>query len=177
MPRPERRPAPPVPMGFFPTPGGAGFVFITTGSNVGQWVLATSLIPPFGTPEKAICAAPVPNGTAVPLRAGGRVLTVAAYAATFGALTRQVRFFATIETTAGTAHVRLRNMTRNETVTGTDFTTMNIAPTEFNVLLTVGVGVGDLVNGDTYEVQVWITGGGATDVAICENGRLEIVYA
>ncbi len=174
--RPERRAAPPVPMGFFPTPVGPDYVFVTTGPNVGHWVLASTLIPPLGTPEKTICAAPVQNTLPNPLRAGGRILNVSAYPAAFGLLVRQVRFFATIECTAFVAHVQLWNTTRGELVTGTHFNTANNFPTEFNVAVVVGVAAGNLVNGDTYEAQVWLVGGGGADVAICENARLEIGY-
>lgn len=81
------------------------------------------------------------------------------------------------ETTAGTATIRLQNITDNETVTGTSQTTSSVANTEVSVSLTIGSSAGNLKTGKTYEVQLELTGGSALDRATVTNSRLVLTYS
>lgn len=106
------------------------------------------------------------------------MLSVAAqFPANIGTLTRTVTYSISLETTAGTCNSRLYNRTDNEVVTGTSITEVaTTAPVEHRVVLTVGAAAGNLKDGKLYEVDIWLTGGGAADVAICTNAHLEISY-
>jgi len=114
-------------------------------------------------------------------RAGSRLLDVLYWPATIGALTRSIYFKADIEcsTPGTTANVRLQNITDNETVTGTALNTGLQVNTEVvSAALTVGVAAGNLKSGTPkqYEVQVSLTGGGASDTVTITNARLCVRY-
>lgn len=113
------------------------------------------------------------------IRAGGRFLDLTPWPATIGTLTRTVKFVANIESSfsGATAHVQLQNVTDNETVTGTNLTTSNLSNTEVSATVTVGSSSGNLKTSKTYEVQVYLSGGGATDRVTITNARLLITYA
>jgi hypothetical protein len=131
---------------------------------------------PFVYNELVLDANAVSNTTTTPQRAASRIVLTSRYASTLGALNRTVRFKATLETTAGTAHVDLYNETDAETVTGTSLTTTNAGPSEVSATLTLGAAAGNLKDNKMYSVRVWITGGGGTDAATLSNARLEVTY-
>lgn len=105
------------------------------------------------------------------------MIDLSLYPAAIGPFARTVQFFANMETTAGTCHVTLHNVTDGEDVTNAVFTTPNTTNTEISATLTVGIAAGNLKTGKVYEVEVWITGGAVTDRAIVTNARLSISYA
>jgi hypothetical protein len=114
-------------------------------------------------------------------RVGNRLIDLAFWPATIGALTRQIYFKADIEVSSGatTGNVRLQNVTDNETVTGTAVNTTSTSNTELSVgPLPVGVAVGDLKTGTpkSYQVQVSLTGGGGGDTVSITNARLCVRY-
>ena len=115
---------------------------------------------------------------ASPVRFGARFLDLTPFPAIHSSgLTRVIEFVANIETTAGLAHVRLRNRDDVETIIGTDLSTASLTSLEVRSgPLTVGTGVGDLKDDKMYEVEVHISGGGGTDSAACTNARLEVSY-
>jgi hypothetical protein len=133
-------------------------------------------VPPFVHDEIVFVGAPISNGTATPKRTASRVVQIARYSPVYGPLSRVVWFKATLETTAGSANVDLYNETDSETVTETALTTTSTDPTELSALLPVGSAPGDLKDNKLYSVRVWITGGGASDVATIRHARLEITY-
>lgn len=116
-------------------------------------------------------------GTSTPTRTGAKFVDLTEFPASVGTFNRTVTFFADIETTVGTANVRLYNVTDGEVVTGTQLTTTNTTNTEVSVVVTVGSSAGNLKTGKSYEVDVWITGGGVSDRATCTNARLRFSYA
>jgi hypothetical protein len=115
-------------------------------------------------------------GTSTPTRAGGLVISLAGFPASLGSLNRHLTFYADIETTTGTAHVQLYDVTASAVVTGTPLTTTALVNTEASAALTVGASP-DFVSGDSYEVDVWITGGGSSDRATVTNARIVVTYS
>lgn len=144
-----------------------------------QWCVITSNTP--RTPTEMIFTAGVfSTGISTPTRVGGRYIDLAPYIGTtgiVGTFASTVKFYANIETTAGTANVRLYNVTDGEVVTGSLLTTTNTTNTEVNGTLTVGSSVGNLKTQKVYEVDIFITGGGGTDRATCTNARLLFSYS
>lgn len=119
------------------------------------------------------------NNISTPFAAGGRIVDLSGYPATFGTLTRTVTFFVDLQSTSGsaTAFVQLHNDTDNEIVTGTVLSTQNTAPTEFSSVLTVGSSPGNLKTGKMYLVEIYTTGGLASDHVTITNARLVVTYA
>ena len=130
-----------------------------------------------GTIELELVSTYVSTNLSTPQRAGGRIIDLSTYPAVIESFTRSVAFKADLETTAGTCHVTLHNVTSGEDVTGAVFTTTNTTNTEISGTLTVGVAAGNLKTGEVYEVTVWITGGSVADRAVVTNARLSISYA
>ncbi len=114
--------------------------------------------------------------SASPVRFGSRFLDLTPFPALHpSGLTRVIEFVANIETTAGTAEIRLRNRDDTETVTGTAMSTTSLTNIEKRSgSLTVGTGAGDLKDDRMYEVEVYISGG--PGAASCTNARLEVSY-
>lgn len=111
-----------------------------------------------------------------PVRFGSRFLDLSPFPAVQAGLNRRIEFVANIETSGGTASVRLRNRDDAETVTGTTLTTSSLTNVERRSgILTVGVAAGELKDDKMYEVEVWESGGGG-GAATCTNARLEITY-
>lgn len=115
-------------------------------------------------------------------RVGSRKINMASYPATIGTLSRTVKFFATIEATTvtTTATIRLKDVTNNVTVTGTQLTTTSTTASEVSsAALTVGSSSGNIRSDSAamYEVQLEMTGGGVSDSVTCTDARVIISYA
>lgn len=116
--------------------------------------------------------------TSVPTRVGSRIIDLTGIPSTLpDGRTLTAKFVVAIETTAGTANVQLKNMTDNELVSSTSFTTTNTQSTEFSGTVTVGVAAGNLKTGKLYEVQLFLTGASGLDRASSTSARLIFTYA
>jgi len=111
-------------------------------------------------------------------RVGSRYIDLSAFPTTLAdGRSLVAKFVVDIETTAGTANVLLKNITDNETVTSSSFSTSNLQSTEFTGTLTVGSSSGNLKTGKLYEVQLSLSGGGSLDRATCTHARIVLSYA
>lgn len=113
-------------------------------------------------------------GITTPTRLAERYFDISTYPATSGALNRVVKFKASFETTAGTAHCQLYNSTWGEVVV--DSTTASLTTTETSNTLTVSNTANNLRTASNYMVRAHIIGGGALDHVTVTNARLEITY-
>jgi hypothetical protein len=106
---------------------------------------------------------------------------VSNYPATAAGLNRHIRFAVTFESQgAGTANVKLVDITDSADITGTLTTTTSQAATTFTSSdLTVGSSAGNIRSDSVkqYELQLWMTGGSGSDQVACTSARLLITYS
>jgi hypothetical protein len=116
-----------------------------------------------------------------PLRIGARDIDVSNYPATAAGLSRHIRFACTFESQgSGTANIKLVDITDSADITGAASTTTSQAATTFTSSdLTVGSSAGNIRSDAVkqYELQLWMTGGGANDRVACTSARLLITYS
>lgn len=154
----------------------AGFTKTVLAVDASGDVVADTSLP---LPLEIPLVAGVANvGSSVATRIGSRIIDLTGIPSTLpDGRTLTAKFVVAIETTAGTANVQLKNMTDNELVSSTSFSTTNTQSTEFSGTLTVGVAAGNLKTGKLYEVQLYLTGGSGLDRASSTSARLLFTYA
>ncbi len=122
------------------------------------------------------------NNVSTPFRVGARAVDMSPYpTTTLDGRTRTMKFRADLEVSnaAAVAHVQLKDITNNVIITGSTLTTSSTTSVELSAEINSGSFAGvmrtDMVA--QYEVQIFITGGGATDQVICRNARVTITYS
>jgi hypothetical protein len=154
-------------------------------TNYGWAATVNPIIRAAGTSPGTITVAELPivagvfsTGFSTPTRAGSRRVPLVQYPPTVGSLTRFIAFYASLEATGGTCNVQLYDVDNAWVITGTSLSVSTPINTEIgNTGLPVGSSPGDLVDGDTVEVDISLTGGGPSDRAIVTNARLVVYYA
>lgn len=119
-------------------------------------------------------------GSTTPTRVAASVLSLANFPDKSGSKNRQQTFEVTFEVTSALAlgHAYLYNVTRSEVVAARTFTTRSLAPDTQSLALTAGTGAGELRDGDTYELDLWITEApSGQDRVICTHSALQVTYA
>lgn len=134
--------------------------------------------------ERYFAAGLFSNGQNSFSRVGSRTIDMSQFPATIGALSRTVKFLASVDMTAGatTVEIQLVDITDADAIiTGTDMTSSSTSSTEKNSgALTVGSASGNIRNDKVavYEVQLKMNGGTlGTDQVFCTNARIEVSYS
>jgi hypothetical protein len=117
-----------------------------------------------------------------PFRVGARAVDMSPFpSTTLDGRTRTMTFKADLEVTnaAATGFVRIKDVTNNVVITSSTLSTSSLTSVELSANINSGVTPGLMRTDMTaqYEVQIFITGGGANDQVICRNARINIVYS
>jgi len=117
-----------------------------------------------------------------PLRVGARAVDMSSYpVTTLDGRSRTMTFRADLEVTnpAATATVQLKDVTNNVIITNSVLTTQSLTSVELSAAISSGNFAGTMRTDMTamYEVQIFITNGGANDQVICRNARIYITYS
>jgi len=122
------------------------------------------------------------NGLSNPMRVGSRAVDMSSYpATTLDGRSRTMKFIVDLEVTnsSATGFVQLKDVTNNVIITSSPLSTQSQTSVELSATINSGSFSGvmrtDMIA--MYEVQIYITGGGATDQVICRNARINISYS
>lgn len=122
------------------------------------------------------------NGISSPFRIGARAIDMTQYPVAYvDNRVRTMKFKADLEVTNGaaTGFVQIKDVTHNAIITGSLLSTSSTSSVELSGLIDSGTSDGYMRNDavSMYEVQIYITGGNASDQVICRNARIEITYS
>lgn len=122
------------------------------------------------------------TGLSSPFRIGARAVDMSSFpATTLDGRSRTMKFVVDLEVTnaAATGFVRLKDVTNNVVIASSTLSTNSLTSVELSAEISSGTSPGtmrtDMIA--QYEVQIYITGGGATDQVICRNARINITYS